>query len=319
MWRATKGESRLRCEWLLCEAHEMPFRRAFGLSLSLLVACSSSGGDPSSALDACSPRCSLSGDGGAEGGAQTGDASSGGPGWWRPKPQTSWQWQLSGALDSKVDVVMFDVDLVNTLDAELKALRDQQRIVICYFSAGTVENYRDDAKDFAAKDIGKVLPEWPDEKWVDIRSEGVRTIMQRRLDLAKARGCAGVEPDNVDGYDNDNGLGLTKADQLAYNRFLASEAHKRGLSVGLKNSLGLVKELASDFDWALNEECLSFSECALLAPFIAQDKAVFHVEYVDAFKDAPAKKAEVCGDATIKGFSTLIKTWDLGKERLACE
>jgi len=33
----------------------------------------------------------------------------------------------------------------------------------------------------------------------------------RPLDLAAQRGCDGVEPDNVDGYSNDNGFGLTAA------------------------------------------------------------------------------------------------------------
>lgn len=46
--------------------------------------------------------------------------------------------------------------------------------------------------------------------------------MGRRLDKAVSRGCDGVEPDNVDGYTNHNGLGLTAADQLSYNKWLAS-------------------------------------------------------------------------------------------------
>jgi hypothetical protein len=33
---------------------------------------------------------------------------------------------------------------------------------------------------------------------------------------------------------------LTAADQLAYNKFLATEAHKRGLLIGLKNDVDQV-------------------------------------------------------------------------------
>ncbi|MEN9580290.1 MAG: hypothetical protein RJA70_3299, partial [Pseudomonadota bacterium] len=194
---------------------------------------------------------------------------------WQPKVGTSWQWQLSGGLEPKYDVAMYDVDLVNTTDLEFAGLRADGRIVICYFSAGTVEDYRDDAKDFAANDIGKPLPEWPDEKWVDVRSAGVRKIMQKRLDLAVTRGCDGVEPDNVDGYANDNGLALEETDQVDYNRFLARESHARGLSVGLKNAVSLAALLEPDFDWALNEECLAFDECSLLRPFISARKPVF--------------------------------------------
>ena len=37
-----------------------------------------------------------------------------------------------------------------------------------------------------------------------------------------------------------NGLGLTYADQLAYNLWLADTAHSMGLACGLKNDLGQV-------------------------------------------------------------------------------
>jgi len=38
------------------------------------------------------------------------------------------------------------------------------------------------------------------------------------MDMAVAKDCDGVEPDNIDAYINNNGLGLTGADQLVYNR-----------------------------------------------------------------------------------------------------
>jgi hypothetical protein len=83
--------------------------------------------------------------------------------------------------------------------------------------------------------------------------------------------------------------------------------------------VSLAALLEPDFDWALNEECLAFDECSLLRPFISARKPVFQVEYVDAISEGPQRQSEVCGDATIRGFSTLIKTWDLGPEFLACD
>ena len=103
--------------------------------------------------------------------------------------------------------------------------------------------------------------------------------MQARLDLAVSKGCDGVEPDNVDSYANSNGLGLTAADQLDFNRFVALEAHKRGLSVGLKNDLDQVKTLQPAYDWALNEQCNQYGECSGLSAFVTAGKAVFGVEY----------------------------------------
>jgi hypothetical protein len=46
-------------------------------------------------------------------------------------------------------------------------------------------------------------------------------VIAGRLDKARTRGCDAVEPDNVDGYANSNGMGLTKANQLNVNRWLA--------------------------------------------------------------------------------------------------
>jgi hypothetical protein len=253
-------------------------------------------------------------------GGDPGQEAGGDPGReiWHPDPRTPWQWQLDQPVDTSVDAAMFDVDLFETPAETITDLHVAGRVVICYFSAGSREDWRPDADQFDLADIGSGLQGWPGENWLRITSTKVRQIMKARLDLALAKGCDGVEPDNVDGYANDNGLDLTAGDQLDYNRFLAGEAHARGLSVGLKNDLDQVAALEPDFDWALNEECLSYNECGLLQPFLQAGKAVFHVEYVDQESQGPAKAAEVCGQASLQGFSTLIKTWDLTAWRIAC-
>ena len=43
-------------------------------------------------------------------------------------------------------------------------------VITCYFSAGTFEDWRDDADQFPASVIGKALPEWDGENWLDIRT-----------------------------------------------------------------------------------------------------------------------------------------------------
>jgi hypothetical protein len=147
---------------------------------------------------------------------------------------------------------------------------------------------------------------WPDERWLDIRSTAVRNIMRARIELAKAKGCHAVEPDNVDGFDNNTGFGLTAAHQLDFNRFLAATAHGQGLSVGLKNALALIPQLVGDFDWALNEECFTYQECTELRPFITAGKAVFHAEYVTA-----SQAGAVCNVTRPLGLSTIVKRLDL--------
>lgn len=237
---------------------------------------------------------------------------------WQPAPGVSWQWQLTGALDTSLDVEMFDLDPFRGGDpgAQIAGLQADGVVVICYFSAGSMEDWRDDAGDFPDEAIGSGLRGWDGEYWIDIQHPGVRSVMAARLDQMAAWGCDGVEPDNVDGYANRNGVGLNATEQLEYNRWLADQAHARGLSVGLKNDLDQLEELVDWFDWALNEECASYSECGRLSVFTDAQKAAFHVEYVDDWSDAEDKAAEVCGAGP--ALDTLIKTWDLGAEHRAC-
>ena len=98
-----------------------------------------------------------------------------------------------------------------------------------------------------------------------------------------------------------------------YNRFLATEAHTRGLSVGLKNDGDQAAALVDSFDWALNEECVKYDECGALSVFIEAGKAVFHVEYGSA-----SLASSVCPRTRPLQFSTLIKNLDLDAWRVAC-
>lgn len=295
---------------------------SFVLGLSLFAACSGDGDDGgggSGANGNGGGGAGGSGGSGAAGGNASGGGGSGTGGGgqvYQPAPGTTWQWQLSGLpIDTSFDVAVYDVDLFETTDAELQALHGDGRKVICYFSAGSWESFRPDAASFPDSVKGDPLdPPFQDELWLDIRAPEVREIMKTRLDLAAQRGCDGVEPDNVDGFSNSNGLGLTAADQIDFNRFIAAEAHARGLSVGLKNDLDQLADLVDDFDWALNEECFTYDECSLYSDtFIAANKAVFHAEYVDA-----GQLDAVCAVTKPLGLSTLLKNIDLDAWQSPC-
>lgn len=239
---------------------------------------------------------------------------------WKPTPGTTWQWQLAGAIDTSLDVQVYDVDLFTTSKATIDQLHAKGRKVVCYFSAGSWEPDRPDSNQIPEKARGKKMKGWPKERWLDIRDPAVRTIMVARLDVAKTKGCDAVEPDNVDGFeqDNDAGFPLVPGDQIAFNRLLAEGAHARGMSVALKNDLAQVDKLVKDFDFALNEECFEQNECELLLPFIRANKAVFNVEYVKHQADASNLKASICPKANQMNFDSLIKVKDLDAFRLAC-
>lgn len=126
------------------------------------------------------------------------------PNTWRPKVGDSYQIVLHDPIDENVDihpdVAVWDLDLYENDASTFKKLQDAGKKVICYFSAGTYEKYRGDAKDFNKEDLGKTLPAWKDERWLRLSSNSVRSIMSRRIELAASKGCDAIDPDNLDGF-----------------------------------------------------------------------------------------------------------------------
>ncbi|MFF0743297.1 endo alpha-1,4 polygalactosaminidase [Streptomyces sp. NPDC004111] len=230
---------------------------------------------------------------------------------WQPRPGVAWQWQLSGRVDLSVDVPVYDVDGHTTSAATVAALHARGRKVICYLSTGAWEDFRPDSARFPAEVLGRGNG-WKGERWLDIRRTDVlEPLMAARLDMCRDKGFDAVEPDNMDGHLNRTGFPLTAADQLRYNRLIARLAHRRGMAVGLKNDLEQIPQLVKDFDFAVNEQCAEFDECARLTPFVRAGKAVFHVEYELA-------NGEFCAQARQLGLSSMRKRYELGVWRSAC-
>jgi len=240
--------------------------------------------------------------------------------WYRPGVAVTWQWQLLGTINTAYDVDLYDIDLFDTSETLIAELQAAGKRVICYFSAGSFEDFRPDAASFPSQVLGTPLDDFPNERWLDIRSPNVLTIMEARLDMAVAKGCDGVEPDNMDGFDNNSGFSLTSADQLAFNRTIANEAHERRLSVGLKNDLDQVSDLIAFFDFQVNEQCHEFEECAKLDAFITAGKPVFNAEYESVLVSDAAARAQLCQAALARNFRTLILPFDLDDSfRLSCD
>ncbi len=246
-----------------------------------------------------------------------GGSSNGSPGadsggdWYRPGLMTTWQWQLQGVVNTSYDVEIYDLDLFDTSTQVIANLHASGKRVVCYFSAGSYENWRADAALFSASDLGNDLDGWAGERWLDIRSSNVLDIMMARLDTAASKGCDGVEPDNMDGYQNNSGFALTANDQLIYNRLIAEAAHDRRLSVALKNDLDQIPDLVDYFDFAVNEECFAYSECDTLAPFTDAGKPVLHAEYSNTYKTNTAARNAMCAQSQAMQFSSLVLPLDL--------
>ncbi|KAL3860193.1 hypothetical protein ACJMK2_010351 [Sinanodonta woodiana] len=240
---------------------------------------------------------------------------------WRPQQGDRFQWQLSGEhIDTSVDADIYDIDLWTKDQTGWNYLKSHGKKIICYFSAGSYDHNRPDAHLFHSSDKGNKMNGW-DELWLDIRSANVRKIMLARLDMAKSKGCDGVEPDNVDGYaDGQNtGFHFTAHDQIEYNRWLATEARARHLAVGLKNDVDQIAQLHSNFDWALNEQCHKYHECEGYRSFTEEGKAVFNVEYIHSTShQLTSSERAFCTHPNLPGMTTQFKLESVTSFRILC-
>ena len=244
---------------------------------------------------------------------------------WHPRPGTTWQWQIDGRVDTTVPGRMYDVDLFDAAPGGTNAgivrrLHRSHHVVVCYLDTGAWESYRPDAAQFPRSVIGNQTyasngAAWKGEHWLDIRRQSwhlFAPIIWRRLDLAVRLGCDGVEPDQNNPWGNHPGFPISRADEKTWYLEVARQAHRRGLSVGMKNGVEVVDaDTVRAFDWALNEECFQYHECGVYAPFVAAHKAVFQVEYVGS-------PARFCPRARALGFSSMKKHLSLGPWRVTC-
>jgi hypothetical protein len=210
---------------------------------------------------------------------------------------------------------VYDLDLFDAEQPTIDALHEAGGTVICYFSAGSFEDWRPDVARFPKRVIGKAYEGWAGERWLDIRQrDALAPILEARLDLAAKKHCDAVDPDNVDGFSNPTGFDVTSADQRAFNLWLAEAAHRRGLAIGLKNAAELVGDLVEHFDFSVIESCAADNACAAYEPFTARKKPVFQIEYREQTRDWAA----VCRDAAGRGFTAILAGLELDGTAETC-
>jgi hypothetical protein len=232
--------------------------------------------------------------------------------WWQPTPGTSWDIQFSGTINYSLNVQAMDIDLFDTPQANIDAMKVRGVKVICYFSAGSFEDWRPDVSKFPSAVKGKALDGWPGENWLDASNlKALMPVMTARMDLAVTKKCDALDLDNMDIYLQDSGFAISYAQNLAYAKQLTAEAHKRNLSIGLKNNLLQIADLVDDYDFAINEQCNFFNECDYMKPFVQKGKAVLGIEY-------ELKTSQFCAATNADNFDFLKKNQNLDSAREAC-
>ncbi|OKH87237.1 hypothetical protein LF95_10375 [Thalassospira sp. TSL5-1] len=227
---------------------------------------------------------------------------------WQAVPKGAFYWQLQGDVTPAKGSRVVDSDLFDTPASQVAKWRKQGLYPVCYVNVGAVEDWRDDASDFPEDVIGAAYEDWDGERWLDISQYwAFSDIIEARLDLCAKKGFLAVEPDNIDGYDNETGFDLSRDDQLAYLRWLTAQAHQRGLAIGQKNAPDLVGDLVDDMDFALLESAWRDDFLAEFKPYRSRNKPVFAVEY----REDGASLEKMCGDIGQQGFIGVLAEYDL--------
>lgn len=230
--------------------------------------------------------------------------------WKLPPLDKGWHWQIDGnalnlqpAQSGRTKVYDVDVDWYSAADvARLKALG---QYVVGYTVVGVWESYRPDAAQFPKSVIGGKTG-WDGERWLDIRPAALaqyRAILERRFDVAKAKGFDAIEGD----YQNNLSdcppkkagcFPTSLADQEAFNRWYIDAVHARGMAAVLKNAPEYAQKYAGwGYDAALVEQCWEFSECGGYKAFVAAGKPVWNAEY-------KGQQAAICPKANAIGLNT---------------
>jgi hypothetical protein len=232
----------------------------------------------------------------------------------------SWYIQFGGTMSWSQGVQLYDLDGFDTDATDVSSLAARGVEAVCYISAGSWEDWRDDASSFPAAVVGNDYPGWDGEKFLDIRNvSALAPIMQARMQMCADKGFKGVDADNIDSYTwdldgNVTGFSLTASDAVTYATALASWAHARGLKMGQKNAPDLVPNLQPSFDFAVTESCYSDGWCGDLAPYTASGKPVFAIEYQETGVDFSA----ACSWSGANGVSAILKTYDLDETTQFC-
>ena len=257
--------------------------------------------------------------------------------WWQPPGGTiGWQWELDHRLNlnSAADLgigsttyrgqpasrpAVFDIDGFDNPATTVRALHRAGARVICYIEVGAAERYRPDYRRFPGPVLGRPVPGYPGERYLNINSPAVMTIIKARITMCAWKGFDAVEPDIDDSYTDSTGFRITEADNIAYDTGLAHYAHQLGLAWGLKNGdiPGFAARMLPHVDFALDEQCFRYRTCGAFYPSFARaHKAVFEVEYSDQGEPAPRA---YCPQAIRYGFDSVQFDSALdGKVRVPC-
>lgn len=207
--------------------------------------------------------------------------------WWMPGPIKSFQiFHFDSLADFKKELkagtqaVTLELDAIEERGGKsvVDHAHSQGAEVICYFSEG-YEDWRSDQAKYPKDAMGKPMDDWDGERWGDPRKTSLHAFLGKRMDRCKALGADGLELDNMDQHGNqeESGIKISKAENIASQIILAKLAHSKGLAIFQKNAGDISKELVQHFDGAYVESCHRYDECDAFKAY--KGKPVAMIEY----------------------------------------
>lgn len=242
--------------------------------------------------------------------------------YYKPTIGDTFEWRLDSIGLNEVNQYscdIIDIDAFSASKELIDAFHARGIKVIAYISVGTIENYRPDAALLPTDIIGEIYPSWPDERFLNIREiDKMRAFISSRFDMIKQKGFDGIEPDNMDGYGEENGFQLTLDDTKLFCDWIIEEAHSRGLSIGQKNTEELVPVMYKKFDWVLTEDVFDANTQNDYSQYISLGKPVFSAEYTDAMGISDFNSL-VCPLANQMKYYAFLKHRDLNQWTYVCD
>lgn len=149
-------------------------------------------------------------------------------------------------------------------------------------TSDVAESDRPDYRQFPAQALGKGVPSYPQERYLDLRDPVVARLIEARIAMCAAKGFDAVETDIDKSYATGTGFPLTRVIEESYMRRLASYMHSQGLAWVIKNPDDTGDAYAADMapvaDAVLTEQCNENSPCGYLNSYTHR-KLVLNAEY----------------------------------------
>ena len=223
--------------------------------------------------------------------------------WYKPPVGASYYHQESGAIDMNQKVAIYSIPLYS--GSAISHLKGSNIKVLCQYSVGL---WKDGQPALDKQYLGK---QQADNRYVmDIRQDAVKQYVSQFLTSAQQFSCDGFEPLDMNVFSMDNGLNLTIQDQETFSTWLATEAHSKGLTIGLYNAL-LQLSLINNFDYATAINCYAQNQCDNYRSVITSNKPVFDME-------TSLSTDKFCSSANSQNYYAFTTTADFGPNVTYC-